>query len=232
MTTTPRDRARAATVADIKATARRLLVEGGAGAITLRAVARELGLSAPALYRYFGSHQELVTEVIVDLYDELTAELAAARDEMPGDDLRGRLFAAAHRLRDWAVEHPSEFELVFAAPVPDLLRMEPEELTACHQAGMRFGAVFKDLLAELWETRPFPIPSDAELGPDLVRQMTVRTGHFSGMPAGAVYVTLSYWTRLYGLICMEVFGQLHWALDDVGSYFEAQLREMAASLGL
>lgn len=232
MTITPRERARAATVAEIKAAARRLLVAGGAGAVSLRAVARELGLSAPALYRYFGSHQELVTEVIVDLYDELTAEVVAARDAVPADDLRGRLLAVAHRLRSWAVAHPSEFELVFAAPVPDLLRMDPEDMTACHQAGMRFGAVFKDLLAELWAARPFPVPADEELGPELVRQMTVRTGQFSNMPAGAIYLTLSYWTRLYGLICMEVFGQLHWALEDVGPYFEAQLREMATSIGL
>jgi AcrR family transcriptional regulator len=229
---TRRERARAATVAEIKTAARRLLVAGGAGAISLRAVARELGLSAPALYRYFASHEELVTDVIADLYDELTEAISAARDEVPAGDLCGQLLAVARRLRSWAVAHPSEFELLFAAPVPDLLRVEHDELTPCQQAGMRFGAVFTDLLAELWAERPFPVPDEKELGPELVRQLTVRTGHFSGMPAGAVYVTLNYWTRLYGLICMEVFGQLHWALDDVEPYFEAQLREMATSLGL
>lgn len=227
-----RAQVRAATVADIKDVARRLLVGGGAGAISLRAVAREVGLSAPALYRYFGSHEELVTTLIVDLYDELTAAISAARDAVPPEDLSGRLLAVARETRSWAVTHPAEFELVFAAPVPNLLRMDPAELTPCHEAGMRFGAVFKVLLAELWHQRPFPVPDPSWIGPELVKQFDVRLGHFSGLPVGAIYLTLTYWTRLYGLICMEVFGQLHWALDDVEPYFETQLREMAESLGL
>ena len=227
-----RAQVRAATVADIKSVARRLLVDGGAGAISLRAVARELGLSAPALYRYFGSLEELVTTLIVDLYDELTVAITVARDAVPEDDLSGRLYAVAREMRAWAITHPAEFELMFAAPVPDLLRTAPEELTECHQAGMRFGAVFKELLARLWRRQPFPVPPDEHLGPELTQQFTVDAGFFEGIPPGAVYVTLTYWTRLYGLICMEVFGQLHWALQEVEPYFETQLCEMADSLGL
>ena len=98
-----RAQVRAATVADIKSAARRLLVDGGAGAISLRAVARELGLSAPALYRYFGSLEELVTTLIVDLYDELTVAITAARDAVPEDDLSGRLYAVAREMRAWAI---------------------------------------------------------------------------------------------------------------------------------
>jgi hypothetical protein len=52
------------------------------------------------------------------------------------------------------------------------------------------------------------------------------------MPPGAIYLALNFWTRLYGLICMEAFGQLHWALDDAGAYFEAQMLEMGEALGL
>jgi hypothetical protein len=115
--------------------------------------------------------------------------------------------------------------------VPDPLLADHDE-SPCHRAGMRFGAVFKDLVAELWRVKPFPIPNDEELGPELVAQFSPRAGHFDDMPAGAIYLTLNYWTRLYGLICMEIFGQLHWALDDAGPYFQAQVREMATALGL
>ncbi|HEU4948887.1 MAG TPA: TetR-like C-terminal domain-containing protein [Kribbella sp.] len=92
--------------------------------------------------------------------------------------------------------------------------------------------MFKDLVAQLWQQRPFSIPTDEQLGADLVHQLNRQAGHFAHMPAGAVYLTLNYWTRLYGLICMEVFGRLHWALDDAGAYFEARLREIGDALGL
>ncbi|WP_020390105.1 WHG domain-containing protein [Kribbella catacumbae] len=228
---TRRDRQRAATVAEIKAAARKLLLEGGASAVGLRAVARELGLSAPALYRYFGSHEDLISALIADLYDELTDTLIALRDGDPEADLGGKLFLIAGGLRDWALAHPAEFGLLFGAPVPNPLAGD-HDLTPGHQAAMRFGAVFKDLVAQVYRQQPFPHPSDEALGAELVAQLQQKSEFFDGMPAGAVYLSLTYWTRLYGLICMEVFGQLHWALEDAGAYFQAQLFEIGEALGL
>jgi len=224
-----RDRRRAEAVVDIKSAARKLLVEGGGAAIGLRAVARELGVSAPALYRYFASHDDLVSALIADLYDELTAFLIELRDT--GADLGEQLFLLAGGLRDWALAHPAEFGLMFGSPVPNPLAVE-HDLTPSHQAAMRFGAVFKDLVAQVYWQRPFPSPPESELGPELVAQLEQKSEFFDGMPAGAIYLSLTYWTRLYGLICMEVFGQLHWALEDAGAYFDAQLREIGEALGL
>ncbi|TDU91129.1 TetR family transcriptional regulator [Kribbella voronezhensis] len=226
-----RDRQRAATVAEIKAAARKLLVGGGLSAVGLRAVARELGLSAPALYRYFGSHEDLISALIADLYDELTAYLIQLRDSDPAADLGDQLFGIAGGLRDWALAHPAEFGLLFGAPVPDPL--DPgHELTAGHQAAMRFGAVFVELVTKVWHQQPFPSPPEELLGTELLGQLEQKAEFFDGMPPGAVYLALTYWTRLYGLICMEVFGQLHWALDDASAYFAAQLREIGEGLGL
>ena len=228
---TRRDRQRAATVAEIKAAARKLLVEGGASAVGLRAVARELGLSAPALYRYFGSHEDLISALIADLYDELTDTLIALRDGDPEADLGARLFLIADGLRGWALAHPAEFGLLFGAPVPNPLA-DDHDLTAGHLSAMRFGAVFKDLVAQVYRLQPFPHPPEELLGPVLVAQLRQKSEFFDGMPPGAVYLSLTYWTRLYGLICMEVFGQLHWALEDAGAYFQAQLFEIGEALGL
>jgi AcrR family transcriptional regulator len=226
-----RDRQRAATVAEIKAAARKLLVDGGASAVGLRAVARELGLSAPALYRYFGSHEDLITAVVVDLFDELTAHLVRLRDACPAEDLGEQLFAIAGGLRDWALAHPAEFGLLFGAPAPN--PDDPgHEFTENHQAAMRFGAVFVELVTKVWHQRPFETAPIELLGPELRGQLEQKVDYFGGMPPGAVYLALTYWTRLYGLICMEVFGQLHWALDDAGAYFAAQLREIGEALGL
>src|SRR5690348_3487579 len=75
-----RDRVRADTVRQIKQTARAVLVEQGVDGLALRAVAREMGMTAPGLYRYFASREELVEHVVADVYDELVGELEAARD--------------------------------------------------------------------------------------------------------------------------------------------------------
>jgi AcrR family transcriptional regulator len=226
-----RDRQRAATLAEIKAAARRLLVSGGVGAVGLRAVARELGLTPPALYRYFDSHEQLMAAVIADLYDDLTGTLVEIRDGDPEADLGARLYLVAAGLRTWALAHPAEFGLMFGTPVPDPFAPD-HPLRPDHQAAMRFGAVFKDLVAQLWEQKPFPCPADEDLGPVLLEQMRQGAMYFHNMPPGAIYLALNFWTRLYGLICMEAFGQLHWALDDAGAYFEAQMLEMGEALGL
>lgn len=226
-----RDRRRAATLADIKAAARRLLVGGGSAAVGLRAVARELGLTPPALYRYFPSHEALIGALIADLYDELTAALMDLQSTDEEVDLGSRLYLLANGLRDWGLAHPAEFALLFgtAVPSPDA---DDHEQTPGHQAAMRFGSVFKELVAQIWHWKPFPYPPDEMLGSELVAQLTQESEHFGGMPAGAIYLSLTYWTRLYGLICMEIFGQLHWVLPDAAAYFEAQLYEIGQALGL
>ncbi|MGW7681904.1 TetR/AcrR family transcriptional regulator [Kribbella sp. NPDC054772] len=228
---TGRDRRRAATLAEIKTAARRLLVSGGTAAVGLRAVARELGLTPPALYRYFPSHEALISALIADLYDELTGALLDLQGTDEGVDLGARLYLLANGLRDWALAHPAEFGLLFGTAVPD-----PEddchEETPGHQAAMRFGALFKELVAQVWHQKPFPHPAEEQLGTALVEQLTAESEHFHGMPPGAIYLSLNYWTRLYGLICMEVFGQLHWVLPDAAAYFEAQLFEIGEALGL
>src|SRR5258708_39623608 len=76
-----RDRVRAATTQEIKQTARRLLVSQGSEAVSLRAIARDMGMTAPALYRYFDSHEELIKHVVADIFTELAVELREKIDE-------------------------------------------------------------------------------------------------------------------------------------------------------
>src|SRR4051812_33526014 len=110
---TRRERQRAATTAEIKATARRLLVADGAGELSLRAIAREMGMTAPGLYRYFASREDLVKVLIRDLYDEVCDEMEAARDTRPADDPADRLLTVSRTFRTWSLRHPVEFELIF-----------------------------------------------------------------------------------------------------------------------
>ena len=107
---------RADTVAEIKATARRVLVEPGPDGLALRAVAREMGMTAPALYRYFDSREDLVEHVVADLYAELADDLEAARDATARRLPVRSCWPPAARFRRWAPTHHAEFSLLFGSP--------------------------------------------------------------------------------------------------------------------
>jgi len=226
---TRRERLRDATLAEIKATARRQLVANGAEALSLRGVAREMGMTAPALYRYVDSRDDLLVAVVADLYDEVTAALREAVDALPPEAIGPRLVAASSRLREWAREHRTEFGLLFGSPPPGFA--VPAQGPA-HEASRRFGLVFADLFAQLWRERPFPHAPVEDLDPRLARQLEAYAESLgSPLPPGAIAVFLECWVRLYGLVCMEVFGHLRFALDDAEPMFTDMLRTNARALG-
>jgi AcrR family transcriptional regulator len=229
MTISRRERLRTATVAEIKALARRLLVDGGPQAISLRAIARDMGMTAGALYRYFPSLDALVLGLAEDLYDELREAVEAARDATDGPAL-DRLGAMARAMRAWSVTNPAAFGLMFGNPVPGVARLDALCLTPDHP-GARFGAPWLATLTELWHERPFPTPPPAqletELGPSLG---PYRAQHPPEAPIEVVYAFLAGWTRLYGLVAMEVFGQLNWAVESVEPLFEIELASFLAQL--
>src|SRR4051812_38002302 len=114
-----RARVRAEMIEEIKTTARSYLATDGAN-LSLRAVARDMGMVSSALYRYFASRDELLTALIIDAYDALGAAAEAA-DATVTDraDLLGRWLAACHAVRAWALANPAEYALIFGSPVPD-----------------------------------------------------------------------------------------------------------------
>ena len=249
---TRRERLRAATVDEIKQTARRLLVDEGPAAISLRAIARDMGMTAPALYRYFPSHEALMEGVCTDLKLELIEELERARDAA-GGGVAERMQAACQAFRGWAIAHPAEFTLMFAST-----RAQREELAvqapagsdgavvpgpggAPCQAGLtgdeesayRFGRVFLDLIVEHYRGHPFPVPEPELFSPELRAQLQRFAEVIDAdVPVGVAYVFLSGWVRLYGLVALEVFGHLHFALTDVEPLFDTEMRLLAGSIGL
>lgn len=219
-----RSEQREATIAKIKRASRSLLVAEGVRAVRLRAVAREVGLTAPALYRYVAGHEDLVRLLTEDIYDDLTAavERAAATADGEPSDPAGRLAAAARAFRTWALDHRRELELVFVSPVPP-----PGEPAGRTPSRLRLVATFGRIFADVWRARPFPVPAAADL-PEHVRRTLAPVARdlLPGLPLGAAYVFASCWERLYGAVCLEVFGHLAWAVDDGEPLFEQMLSEL------
>lgn len=199
--------------------------------MSLRAIARAMGLTAPALYRYYASYEDLVSALAVDLYDELVAALERARDAVPDGDVAARLLAVSRAFRAWSLNHPPEFGLLFANPITRPANAnKPDDRSA---AGQRFGMVFSDLVAELWRHREFPATSEVDRHPQVADQLGVHRLVLAGvLPPDAMYVFLRCWARLYGIVTMEVFGHLRWALEDTQPLFEDVLADNARALGI
>jgi AcrR family transcriptional regulator len=238
---TRRDRMRAATMEEITATARRLLVEQGPEAVSLRAIAREMGMTAPGLYRYYSSREELLRHVIAQMFRELAGDIRRAIEEAvplgkPIDPAEShvhmalKMVAACREFRRWALGHKDEFALLFGVPLPGF---DDGRFDIAEQCALEFAGTFYALFVELWRKIRFPVPDPSQIDPGLRAQLgrfrdTLRTD----APDGAILVFLRCWVLLYGAVSMEVFGHLNFALDDPAPMFELTLGDLARLVGL
>jgi AcrR family transcriptional regulator len=232
---TRRERARADTLREIKATARRVLVDQGVDGLALRAVAREMGMTAPGLYRYFAGREDLVEHVVADLYDELTDVLETVRDAAVPATPGRQLLLVARAFRTWAITHRAEFGLLFGSAGQGVLPEDAHDYgeRPSQLAGARFGGVFAVLVARIYLEQGFPVPDEADLDPTLAVQLRDWCAKLPvPLPLGVMHVFLSCWIRLYGLVCMEIFGHLRFALSDAEPMFEAELRALGDVLGI
>jgi AcrR family transcriptional regulator len=233
---TRRERARAATDREIRQQARTLLVNEGPEAVTLRAIARQLGITAPALYRYYASREDLVhhvrMDICADLADDLTADLA----EVPETDTVTQVLTICRGFRRWALAHPREFTMVFAYPSgvgPHKLHSDP------------FGQIFLSVAGQVLTTKQIKTPSDDEvpevMRPDLenFRRDLLSTIVESGvdlpedvLSIGTAYVILQFWIRLYGQVALEVFEHFPFVVTNTDGFFEIMLAGLVADAGL
>ncbi len=237
-----RDRLRAATIEEIIATARRLLVTSGPEAVSLRAIAREMGMTAPGLYRYFGSHEELIRHVIAGIFTELSGDIHQAIEaaapvepaEPTPDQMTAKLtlkmVAACREFRRWALNHKAEFGLLFGVPLPGL---NDGRYDIADECALVFAGTFFALFLELWRAAPFDVPAPEQIDPGLRDQLSrYRDALGTDIPVGAVLTFLRCWTVLYGAVAMEVFGHIRFALEDAAPMFEMTLGDLATLVGL
>jgi AcrR family transcriptional regulator len=227
--TTWRERRRAEAITEIKDVARRLLVAGGPSAITLRAISREMGMTTSALYRYFARLDALVATLRAELFEELGRVTQAARDEVTEDDPILRVIAMARAFRRWGLEHRQEFGLMLGPPVAGVADAdgepsEPDAAVAC------VGVSFLGEFAELWRRGTLAVPSTDPLEGNLVPSLDMYVAERADLEPPVVFAFLSAWTRLYGIIAMEIFGHMTWAVTDTEEFFEAELAEFARQL--
>ncbi|WP_435746912.1 TetR/AcrR family transcriptional regulator [Nocardioides sp. SYSU DS0663] len=229
-TPTRRERQREATYDEIVRVSRALMADGAE--LSLRAVAAGMGMTAPALYRYVASYQELVDLVAFEVDKAATDRFRAAADELPDDDLGGRLVVACTEFRRWALENPREFGLVFANPVADAACVRREALTLSSS-----GHLFTGQLRALWEERRYPVPALEELPADVRAAVEdplipAEVDRLAAEDRGLLWVFMQGWTRLYGVVALEVFGHMDPRIIESGEMFVDILSDFAPRIGL
>jgi AcrR family transcriptional regulator len=213
---------------EIKAIARRHLATDGAN-LSLRAVARDLGVVSSALYRYYPSRDDLLTALIIDAYNALGSAVEAADASVQDrDDLRGRWLACSHAARSWALTNPAEYALVFGTPV--IGYAAPPDTTL---AAVRTPAALVGILVDGVTTHALRVPDSVALPADLHQDLTrVRAEFWPAVPEELLVLGTVGWIHLFGAISFELFGQLNNAIDARDSYFDLQMNLMADLIGV
>jgi AcrR family transcriptional regulator len=201
---TPRERARAQTTADIIRLGRQHLAEHGAAALSLRAVARDLGVVSSAVYRYVGSRDELLTLLLVDAYNDLGDAVDAAVEPVPEEDFKGRFAALARAVRDWALREPARYGLLFGSPVPGY--QAPAERTTA--PGTRVVIRLVQILDAAHRAGASNEPGGAAVTPTLAADLeAIRRELGVEVPGALLARGTLVWTSLFGAVSFEVFGQ-------------------------
>ncbi len=202
-----RDRRRAQTVAEIKRAALAELSATGPEGLSLRAVARSVGVSVQALYHYFDSREDLITALVADAFDDIadTVSTSASAARTPRD----RILAAGLAYRTWALEHRSAFLLALGAPLAGYAAPEGGPTT---RAAARMGQAFLAALFGDWSPEELAaVPLSARV-PALRAQLR-RTTALGGLPPGAAALFTAGWAALHGIVLLEVLGHTVWVGD-------------------
>jgi AcrR family transcriptional regulator len=235
---TRRERQRAATYDEIVTVARRLL--GSPDALSLRAIASEMGMTAPALYRYVDSYHGLLMLVARAILQDVISAMTIARDRHGDDDPAAQIIASTAAFRGWALTHPGEFGLIFANAATAEAVETSEVIHRTHPSspggGAQFSGFFTEIFLRIWGRYKFTVPTDADLEPALLERLRElrSTGSLPcvpGHPLGLSWIFIRCWTRLYGTITLEVYGHMDPGVIASGALFRAMLEDNGRDLG-
>ena len=217
-----RARVRAELTSEILGVARLHLAKGGAVNLSLRAVARDLGMVSSALYRYFPSRDELLTALIVDAYGAVADVAEAADRACKRTDLLGRWLGVCKAVRAWALANPHEYALIYGTPVPGYVA--PDATIA---PVVRFSTVLLGILVDAHAVGRLA-ESSVPVSKSVVRSIgSLRAQVPAEVPDAALINGVIGWTHLFGAISSELFGHRHNVVDNHEVFFDCEVHQIA-----
>lgn len=224
---TLRERRWTVAVQEILTAAESQIAEDGPAALSLRAVARSLGMTVQALYHYFPSRDDLVTAIVSKAYEELADAVQHAVDTAPQDSEGAdgsRMVIAAESYRQWGVDHPELFQLIYGAPLRHYAA--PAEGSST-RAVRRMSGIFMNELFRGFTREQLAAAETPALSPELKRHMEGLSPDALGrIPSPAVPILLSAWGQMHGLVVLEVFGHTSFIGAHQAELFRMSMRVM------
>ena len=237
-----RQRVRAEMIAEIKAVARDQVATNGAAALSLRAIARELGMVSSAIYRYFPSRDDLLTALIIDSYDAIGVTAEQVDASSPEADYAGRWAKVCRAIRGWAVDNPHEYALLYGSPVPGYRAPQDTIPAATRVTAVLAGIVREAVAAGALAAPPTAPPSAPPTAPPTAGRPLpaslaadaagLREALMDGVPDEIVTRCLLAWIAVFGLVGFELFGHLNNVVSDYQEAFDHHVRELARYVGL
>ncbi len=228
---TRRERARAATIEEIRTTALGLMREQGTTDVRFTDIARVMGMTPPALYRYYADRDELLTDLIADGYRALGARIAAALAQLPATDLAGRWVAAASSYREWASAEPQQFALVLGMPVPGYVAPDEGPTTEAAKAAM---AQLASIFVAAAETGQLGEPLIREVSQAITDCEKAKHDELVGVISPESFqAMMQTWAMLHGFVSLEAYGHFDWLEPDArDELFLSHIRLAAKAAGL
>lgn len=230
---TARERARVEITREILDAGRRHLAIDGAPALSLRAIARDLGMASSAVYRYVASRDELLTLLIIDAYNALGAAAEAAEAAVERGDLAGRWRAICFSVRTWALANPNEYALIYGSPVPGYEAPPDTVAPATRVSNLLVGILMEAVALRRLE----PEIREERLSAEAHAALEPLRSFVGGQaPDALLQRGLMVWTALYGTVSFELFGQLHNVIreetGDREAFFAECVRRWADQVGI
>lgn len=220
-----RAQARAVQIKSIKEVARRLIKQKTVSGLSLREVAREMGLVSSALYRYFATRDELLTALILDAYNDLGAHVERAEAKVSRADYFGRFRAAARAVRRWARRNPHEYALLYGTPSPDYVA-PVETIVAAARVALVLGSILRDVYQSVK-----PVTSNAE-DPSSYLEVEALAAVLPGVPSSEYLRAVMAWTMIFGFQNCELFGQYEGTVKNADLAYDQVITEIARSLSI
>ena len=216
---------------EVLAAARHQLAgEHGLSKLTMAAVAKEVGVTPPALYRHFENRQDVIAQLCVLIVEEMLETLGAAVARQEPDDIAAALAASARTSLDWAVHNPAEFDLVIGSGIrAELPDSEALQRRMAEMVGGHYVPLFRRLAASGTAG-----PADGEIGPELAGQVRRYRDAVGGqdLPLGVAHLMVTSWRQIYGLQCMAVYGHQEFAFGDHVALHEDLVSSLLVRFGL
>jgi AcrR family transcriptional regulator len=217
-------------IAQIKAAARQQMAEHGTAGLSLRAIAREMGITAPAIYHYFPRLEDLITGLIVDAFTALAEAMEQAEAAEASDRPYAKILALCTAYREWALAYPTIFQLLYGNPIPGY--QAPEELTI-PLARRPFMGLFHWFM-RAYQGGELTIPAEYQVVPPAMAAGIASWRQVSGieMPDALLGLLMSGWARIHGAVLLELFGHLEPLVGGGGTFYRYELEAFADLLQL